>query len=537
MMDNSTKPVHELFLGEHKAAIEAALADYISTKRWFGGKARTIRSVELLEAMPVEHGGLQAFIGILGVNYTEGEPQQYVLPLRIATGEEHERGTVVASVRAEGTEVKLLEATFAPSFTLGLLDGIRAGRVFAGPSGAIACWKTTAFDELQSGDDEFQPTIMGAEQSNTSVKYGDTFILKMFRRLEQGTSPDLEIGKFLGEQGFRNTPPLVGAIEYQGPSDEPYTLAILQGFVPNRGDAWSYTLESLKGYYERTSQGATRSRPELPRDRHLLEVLGAGVPSDADEIIGDYIGSASLLGRRTAEMHLALGAPTEDPAFRLEAFTMDYQEEMYHAMRDLSDQAFLLMRGHLDKLPESARDEAARLVSLQDDVAGRFDALRRHPIEAKRSRCHGDYHLGQVLYTGSDFMIIDFEGEPVRSLQERRRKHSPLKDVAGMLRSFHYAAYSGLFSHVERHRVRDAADVRDLEYWADLWHYWVSVAYLSTYLERLGKTEMLPNNESDLRIVLDAHLLEKAVYELVYELNNRPDWVQIPMKGILQLVG
>jgi maltose alpha-D-glucosyltransferase/alpha-amylase len=233
-------------------------------------------------------------------------------------------------------------------------------------------------------------------------------------------------------------------------------------------------------------------------------------------------------------MHIALAADPNNPAFAPEPYTPDYQRAMHDSMSGLVSQAFGLLRGRAGALPVEARDEAAALISREADVQGRFQPLLERPIDAVKTRVHGDYHLGQVLFTGSDFMIIDFEGEPVRSLTERRLKHSPLKDVSGMLRSFHYAAYSGLFDHRKGGSTESNAA---LEQMADAWQLWVSSTYLREYLQTAGNARFLPQNRGDLQIVLDAYLLEKAVYELIYELSNRPNWVAIPLKGILYLIG
>jgi maltose alpha-D-glucosyltransferase/alpha-amylase len=205
-------------------------------------------------------------------------------------------------------------------------------------------------------------------------------------------------------------------------------------------------------------------------------------------------------------------------------------------MRDLTAHAFLLLSNSLDRLPEGTRVEAEAVAGRQDEILTRFRPLVEREISALRCRCHGDYHLGQVLYTGEDFVIIDFEGEPVRSLAERRRKHSPLKDVAGMLRSFHYAAASALQDQVSKDQER-AGDVRLLERWADAWYLWVSAAYLKEYLAVAALGSFLPQARDDLRALLDIYLLEKAVYELIYELNNRPGWVGIPLRGVQQIMG
>lgn len=511
---------HNLFDGANKQAFEAALPEYLLARRWFGGKARNISSVALADVMPLDHGHSQSYITILRVNYADDTYQHYVLPVSIAH-DANPKGLITSL-----NDTVLYDATFNPDFTLALLDAIKHRRLFAGPSGEVAASHTPAFESLDTTTTQNEPSIMGAEQSNTSIKYGDELILKLFRRLEEGTSPELEIGRFLGDKGFAHTPPLYGALEYNV-AEEPITLAILQGFVPNRGDAWSFTLEMVADYFKR---GVT---PALPEQAHLLDLANEDMPGQAAEVIGDYLQWAQLLGRRTAEMHIALASDPSDPAFAPEAYTPEYQRAMYDAMTALTGTAFGLLRGRADSLPAQAQDEASALMSRQDDVQERFRPLLDRSLQAVKTRVHGDYHLGQVLFTGSDFMIIDFEGEPVRVLAERRLKHSPLKDVAGMLRSFHYAAYSGLFDHQKNGGTEEMAT---LEGRADAWQLWVSAAYLRSYLLTASNASFLPPTRDDLQVVLDAYLLEKAVYELIYELNNRPNWVMIPLKGILPLI-
>ena len=368
------------------------------------------------------------------------------------------------------------------------------------------------------------------------MRYGDRLILKLYRRLEVGINPDQEIGQFLTEKTtFANTPLVAGVLEFRRREPEggkPITVALLQGFVPNRGDAWRYSLDTLAEYFTAArSQGEVAvtdlALPQAP----LLELVRDEIPVQAERLIGAYIGSARLLGRRTAELHLALTSDPADPIFGLEPFTAEFQGYLHRSMRELTDRIMHLLRARFSALPEAAQREAREVLALEGQIAARFDTLLARPIHALRSRIHGDYHLGQVLYTGEDFMIIDFEGEPARPLSERQMKRSPLQDVAGMLRSFHYAAYAAYFA-----LAQNGAPAPELEPWARFWHLWVSVAYLKTYLEVVEGAAFLPSSPDELKLLLDAYLVEKAVYELGYELNNRPDWVKIPLQGILQTV-
>jgi maltose alpha-D-glucosyltransferase/alpha-amylase len=300
----------------------------------------------------------------------------------------------------------------------------------------------------------------------------------------------------------------------------------LHAYVPNEGDAWSYTLDELGAYYERALTLPPEDRDiGIPAD-HPLELLDTAIPERAEQLIGAYLGSARLLGRRTAELHLALASDPDDPAFAPEAFSALYQRSLYQSMRSLTGQVFGLLRRRTKDLPETVQ-----VLDLEDDIVVRFRSLTDEVIEATRIRCHGDYHLGQVLWTGKDFVIIDFEGEPARPLSERRIKRSPLRDVAGMIRSYHYAAYTPVYGG--RAHGHDPAV---LMLWARLWYLCTSAAFLEEYLAATAGSFIVPQSRRQTRTLLDAYLLEKAVYEVGYEANNRPDWIKIPIQGILQLL-
>ncbi len=264
---------------------------------------------------------------------------------------------------------------------------------------------------------------------------------------------------------------------------------------------------------------------------HILDLIEEEIPQIAQDTIGSYLESARQLGERTGELHVALASDRKDPAFSPEPYTDFNRRALYQSMRSLADQSLALLGQRLKSLPEEIHADAAKVLSLENDIFKRFQMLTEKKIKAMRMRCHGDYHLGQVLYTGKDFVIIDFEGEPARPVSERRLKRSPLRDVAGMLRSFHYAVISALRGDALR-----PEDLPNLEPWSRLWHTWVCVAFLKSYFDATKDVRILPESNSDLKILLDIHLLEKAAYELAYELNNRPDWVKVPLQGILELM-
>ncbi|HEX2252440.1 MAG TPA: putative maltokinase, partial [Thermoanaerobaculia bacterium] len=397
---------------------------------------------------------------------------------------------------------------------------------------------------------------IAAEQSNTSIIFGDRLILKLFRKVEPGLNPDLEIGRFLTQEGrFPHTPSVAGSLAFEPhgrrKGDEPRTVGILQQYAMNEGDAWSYTLDSVGRFYERVlARSAEGGVPPAPVPRDTPVTLAGELrerPSGSEEpppgldpgLLGTYLDSARTLGHRTAEMHLALASDTASADFAPEPFGTLYQRSLYQSMRSLTGRSLQLLEDRRDRLADSEAEAAERLLAGRDGVLERFGGLLGGKLDAQRIRIHGDYHLGQVLYTGRDFLIIDFEGEPARALSERRIKRSPLRDVAGMLRSFDYAAHAELRRQREGGLVSEE-EAAELAGWAAHWQRWVSATFLAAYLDRLGwgggEGELLPGGADELALLLDVYLLEKALYELRYELNNRPGWVGIPLAGILQLV-
>ncbi len=539
----------DAFKGRARGALEALLPAYLAERRWFGGKARGIRGAELRDVIPVGRDGDEpaGVVAVVEVEFAEGESESYVLPFAYASGKEAARlgrsaaHAVVASVgfRNRPETGVLYDALSSPALAVALLDAVGRRRKFRGGHGEIQAWPTRVFREVKTAaDGNLEPRFMRAEQSNTSVVYGDRFILKMFRRLGEGRNPDLEIGRFLTEKtGFRNTAPLAGAVEYRRPKEDPLTLGILQGYVENQGDAWNYTLDAFGRYMDRVRAELTAEPPPDPRlpPDSFVEGVRAGYPAPVHEMLGTYMESAELLGMRTGELHLALASDLENPDFMPEPFSTLYQRSLYQSMRNASRRTFQLLRGRQRSLPEEVVPAARRLAEEEDVVLARFRAVVDRKLPVTRIRCHGDYHLGQVLFTGKDFAVIDFEGEPARSLTERRLKRSPLVDVAGMLRSFHYAAYTGLaralesgFIHADREREGDC--------WTRFWYLWVSVAFLRGYLRTVEGASFIPPRDEDLELLLEAFLLEKAVYELGYELNNRPGWVKIPLQAVARLL-
>jgi maltose alpha-D-glucosyltransferase/alpha-amylase len=536
--------------------LENVLPAWLRRHRWFGGKARTVQHVEVEESVPLGDSKDEPLrIVIARVNYTEGEPDRYMLPL-IFAAEERARnitgdhpGAALAVVHLTGGRGKggpsgaesrtLCEAVWERDFWRPLMTMVEKKRGSEGRAGAVVAQQSKAFRELYARTDGADPHVHGGQQSNTSAIFGDALILKLFRRLAAGENPDLEISRFLSENGRRApVPTMAGAVEYAPRAGEPMTLAVLHAFVANEGDAWVHTLDDLGRFFERVTSDIHEegtARPTLPRGS-LLEAAACEPPQVAHEIIGPYLQEAALLGRRTAEMHLALASDDQQPNFRPEPFTKLYQRSLYQSMRAGVRRVFTLLRRARPKLDETAKPLAGRVLDLEDAIVGRYKAVLDRKISARRIRCHGDFHLGQVLYTGKDFVVIDFEGEPDRTITERRIKASPLKDVAGMLRSFHYASFAARFGQIPGVEIGPEAREAAVP-WMQFWYAWCAATYLRHYLETAREGDFLPQDAAELETLLDAYVLEKTVYEIGYELNNRPDWVRIPLEGVLDLVG
>jgi len=524
-----------------KGGLEEALASFIAGRRWFAGKARKLKAARIADSVPLDFPGLDAVLLLVPIDFTEGAPQVYALAVASAAGERAERlrRDAARSVVARLPDGRLLyEASGDPAFGAGLLDAIARRRQFRGQAGRVLAHPAEAFRKLRGPADAPLPSApVRGEQSNTSLVFGDRLILKLVRRVAEGPNPDLEIGRFLTERaGFAHSPPVAGSLEYQREGEESVTLGILTGYVTNEGDAWTYTLDALGRYLE-TLRARTAPLPEaaLPRGP-LTAVLALTPPPEVQELVGSYLEVARTLGHRTAELHQTLASGTDLPDFAPEPFTPFYQRSIYQSMRNQAGQVLPLLRRRLPELPPKARGDAERVLAREKDLMDRLQAVAERPVRTMRIRCHGDFHLGQVLSTGKDFVVLDFEGEPSRPLSERRIKRSPLRDVAGMLRSFHYAAYSALFDLESRGEV-PAERLPALETGAVLWHTWTGSAFLRAYLQKAGASDFLPQEPEDLAFLLEAFLLDKCVYELGYELGHRPDWVRIPLKGLLHLLG
>jgi maltose alpha-D-glucosyltransferase/alpha-amylase len=511
------------------------LPQYLSKQRWFGGKSRRLRSTRIADWMALPDS--DAVFSLVEVQYEKGDPDTYFLPLALAVGKEADQlqekfpNAIVAPVLSSKGAGFLHDAIFDDRACAAFLSFIEKGKQAKARGGLIRGVPGSEFESLR-GSSEASLAVRRAstEQSNTSLFYGDRFIMKLFRRQQPGPNPDCEIGRHLTEDVvFDGIPHYAGAIEYVPADGEPATLTMLQGFVANQGDGWTLMLEELSRYYEHCATVAWPEGANVPAD--LMDLAQQEPSQLARDYVGIALDSAATLGKRTAELHLALSAFTEDSSFTPEDLSADDVQILIDSIRKGAGQVLDLLKDSLAGLPDEFVDLAGLVLSQRRQILNSFRLDAEEGALGKRIRIHGDYHLGQVLQVKTDYMIIDFEGEPARPIQERRAKASPMKDVAGMLRSLGYAAYAGLIAHTTR---RPEA-WNSLEVWARLWERSMGAEFLRAYRNTARGAQFLPAADEGFRKLLAVFLLDKALYELSYELNNRPAWVRIPLMGILSL--
>ena len=505
----------------HERLVRQVLPEFLPTQRWFAGKGGRIEKVEFeqYDLWPDRDEWLLARIRVWLAG--RPEPQDYGLPLALAWGDDSDEKLrplwpyALAKVRVRA-RMGLLYGAFADERFCQYLVGMigRGARLPLG-QGWLRFSATRLFAQLAGDAPESLPAKrLALDSSNTTIAFGDKLLMKAYRRLQPGMNPELEMGRFLTETGFPNIAPLAGALEYESEGSDPTTLVLLQGFVANQGDAWSYTLDYLKRFLDDCRQGVetVRAAGENPHAPYLL--------------------FAVTLGRRTGELHRALAQTTGDPAFDPEPITAADRAEWSDRIRTEVATTLERLEQALSQLTESARSLAEQVLELRDAALARATPVETLIPPAMKTRYHGDYHLGQVLVARDDVIIIDFEGEPSRSLAERRAKHSPLRDVVGMLRSFDYAAHAAL-----RQATADGTgDRATLLLHVNDWERQTRAAFLEGYAAAAGDSPGYPADPEQARALLELFALEKACYELRYELDNRPDWVEIPIGGLRELL-
>jgi len=521
------KSWEDIFLPEFEQVFcNQVLSHYLPLCRWFQRKADKIVDVAIFDRIVFDS---MAFLH-LKVDYASSETEYYQLPLSFKPGIGHEdyQNSVIAKIVFNETEGVLIDGIYDEEFRSLLLNHlILAKKQMKSQKGSIAIHTTAALNKLGREEGHQFSRVTSSEQTNNSISYGDVMIMKFFRKIESGLNPDYEIAKHLTQNvKFKHTPKLLGSVNYSGPDNQQSVLAMFQEYVPNGGDMWQHSLDTIRLFFEclLTHEDVghlKRGMKEL--EQKFREYIGA-----------HFLDMIELLGKRTAELHIALASDQGKEEFIPEPFTWMYQKSLFQSIRSQIKKSFYLLSQHCKNFKGMEQQLAEKLLGKQVEFEERLSFLLTNKITAKKIRIHGDYHLGQVLYTGNDLAIIDFEGEPIVPMTERKLKKSPLQDVAGMVRSFHYVSVWG-FQLYKQFRGEAASNI---EPYCQDWYHVVRDLFLSNYIESISQEEsgIVSDNADDFHDLLFAHLIQKAAYELFYELHNRPDKAIIPIIGLTNLL-
>jgi len=515
---------------------------YLRRVFWFYGKGRVISQISVIESCELKQGDQLFLMVFFQVTYTERDPEIYLIPLtwlsneRMQTLTDRQPLATMTALSLGDVEGVLCDAIYFEEFRV-LLYELMIGRAkvhgangseLLGIRGGGVATSSTPKEEL------FPSRVAAVEQNNTSIIYGDRLLFKMYRKLQEGINPEPEILRFLaGKKRFRNVPSYAGGITYHTTRGRTYDLGVLQTFISCHGDAWRNTLTSLTQFVEHLLSHKN-DLPKLPDQLPtLLEVVDSGIPNQFEDLVrGLHLEMALVLGRRTAEMHQALAGSSTDSVWKMEEFSTLYQRSVFQSLRGLVRRSFQALTANLTRLPDDVQSRATQILAGEMELIACLHKITGRRISAMKCRIHGDLHLGQALFTGKDFVFIDFDGDQAHSLSERRLKRSPLLDVAGMIHSFHYAAMTTLVQHGASH----PDDVPLLEPWLEAWYVYVSGSYLKAYLHAMKNSPLIPPNRTELAILLSCFQIQKVVSELGYDLNNRPDMVDRPLRGIEMLL-
>jgi len=526
---NFNTPWEELL--ENKEFVSVFLSDvlekYIVKKRWYGGKASKLKYIELTEYFRIQQHEEVYYGLILEVNFQEAFYQHYFLPIAFVTDENFAQENRILPVSIEHQKGYIIDAVHLEAFRKLVFERILTAEPI--DKTKVRYHKNALFENIAYESSRF----MGVEQSNTSIVYNEKYVLKFFRRIYVDRNPDYEMSRFLSEiSDYKNTPLYLGSINVIDSDQSTLTIALMQELVDNEGDAWDYILKEVHKVFmnlEFKNINIKQLPKATPFER--LEI------TDVSPEIIDWIGlnlfhKTQVLAKRTAEMHIALGSEFTDTAFEPTHFNGDYEVWLKNRLLYQFQNRLNTVENNLHKLKGMALDLANDFLTRKNEIRKRFVDFDWTKLKGLRIRVHGDYHLGQILVQNDDFYIIDFEGEPESTIRDRKVKQPPLKDVAGLFRSYHYAIYSSIFNNKDLYKesqeeLFEAGEI--------LYNYIINV-FLGTYVALIKKANLNIGYKEERIFLLQYSLLEKAVYELGYELNSRPQWAVIPLKGISNII-
>lgn len=503
------------------------LEDYIQKQRWYGGKASKLKYIELAEYFRIQQKEEVYYGLILEVNFVEAFYQHYFLPIAFVTDESFAEKDRILPIAINGNTGFIIDAVNLEAFRKLVFERI----ITAEP---IDKTKVKYHKSAQLLDDVYKSSkFMGLEQSNTSIIYNENSVLKFFRRIYSDKNPDYEMSRYLSErQEFKNTPPYLGSINIEDSEKEIITIALMQKMIPNEGDAWAYMLKEIKRIFDAFNSKNLQIK-DIPKTERFLKISIADISPIIIDWVGlDFLKKIQTLSKRTAEMHIALGSEFTEMAFTPAYYNGDYEVWLKNRLLYQFQNRLNTVENHLDKLDGMALKLAKEFLDKKNTIRKRFVNFDWTKLKGQRIRVHGDFHLGQILVKDGDFHILDFEGEPESTIRDRKVKQPPLKDVAGLFRSFHYAIYTTIFNNLQHYKI----DKDTLFAVGELLYDYIIGLFLGTYIADVRDANLNIGYNQERIFLLKYALLEKAVYELGYELNSRPQWAIIPLKGISNII-
>ncbi|SKB72315.1 maltose alpha-D-glucosyltransferase [Dyadobacter psychrophilus] len=517
------------------------LPSYLMKMRWFGGKGKGLDTVKIIShaSIPLGHNP-PGYILLLEASYQNDLPEMYQLPVAFGKEpfsykvKENCPQAVIARIKIDGEEEGVLfDAIYGLELQQALLLNMAENEKLHAKNSEIHFTGNAELTRHVKETDKIKPRVLSGEQSNTSITYDGKYFFKLYRKVDRAINPDMEITHFLTHEAkFKNIPAFVGAVEWKHKKDS-MVLGMMQEMVVSSTDAWANMLDRLNSFNEKILSSSEIQLPTELRGTLADPVGYEDIPDALKDLLDVPVAEqVALLGVRTAEMHLALASGKNSPDFIPEDFSLHYQRSVYSSLQSLVRVAFQSLNRNMKKLKPEVRQEAEAVLHMKEEILTELKKVYSRKIDTAKIRIHGDYHLGQVLFTGKDFIILDFEGEPARSYSERRLKRSALRDVAGMLRSFHYAAYGSLYLD---NQIRKE-DIGKLLPFVEQWYHYMSGFFMKAYLETIHDSPIIPQKKDDLEVLLQTFLLQKAIYELNYEVNNRPSWVMVPLSGIKSIM-
>ena len=510
-----------------KTFLSDVLEKYIVKQRWYGGKSSKLKYIELAEYFRIQQNEEVYYGLILEVNFYEAFFQHYFLPIAFVSDESFAKDDRILPISIQNQEGYIIDAINLEAFRRVVFERI----LTAVPKDRtrVQYKKSIYFKDCQYESSRF----MGMEQSNTSIIYNDKFVLKFFRRIYADRNPDYEMSRFLSEKkDFKNTPAYLGSVQIKDQENTNITIALMNELVPNQGDAWDYMLKELFKVFSNLETKNIDIK-SLPVAKRFERMTIADIPPEIIDWIGlNVFVKIQTLAKRTAEMHIALGSEFEDTSFTPARFNGDYTVWLKNRLLYQFQNRLNAVENNLHKLEGLALDLANEFLEKKNEIRKRFVNFDWTKLKGERLRVHGDYHLGQILVQDDDFYILDFEGEPESTIRDRKVKQPPLKDVAGLFRSFHYAIYATIFNNLNSysHSQEQLFEAGEI-----LYRYLKNV-FLGTYVVEIQNANINIGYNQERIFLLKYAMLEKAVYELGYELNSRPRWAVIPLKGISNII-